>query len=265
MRHFISLLLIVSAVAFAQQPKLDKPPQDVDDALRARIKQFYDYQVEGKARRCEALVAEESQDDFYDMAKLQINSYTVTNIDYFDNFTKAKAIITADRPLLFPGVGAKVMPQPFASYWKQVKGVWFWYYNKDESLRTPFGLASPGAKSGGATANMPDVTDPAKMIEQLQAALKIDRTRIDLEGDKPQTIKVTSTLPGLVTLSVDSPLMPIAKLGIIATLDKKELKGNETATLTLRADSNANPGHYPLQITVQPTQQVLSFTVNVSK
>lgn len=263
MCRFITLLLIACSAGFAQPPALDKPPQDVDDALRARIKQFYDYHVEGKPRRCEPMVAEESQDDFYDIPKLQLNSFKIGSIEYSDNFTKAKAMIIGDRPVLFPGMAPKIMAQPFTSYWKQVKGVWFWYYNKQENLRTPFGTASPSEKAGAAN-NLPDPSDPAKMLQQLQSAIKIDRNRIDLAVGKPATLKVTNTLQGLATLSVESPSMPMAKFGLIATFDKTELKGNETAILTITADSKAQPGSYPLRITVSPTQQVLDFSVNVT-
>jgi hypothetical protein len=263
MCRFITLLLIACTAGWTQPPALDKPPQDVDDALRARIKQFYDYHVEGKPRRCEAMVVEESQDDFYDMPKLQLNSFKIGAIEYSDNFTKAKAMIIGDRPVLFPGVGSRIMPQPFTSYWKLVKGVWFWYYNKQEALQTPFGPKSAADKAGAA-GNLPDPSDPAKMLQQLQSALKIDRNRIELKAGKPETIKVTNTLQGLATLSVESPSMPMAKFGLTATFDKTELKGNETATLTITANPTARPGSYPLRITVAPTQQVLDFTVTVT-
>jgi len=45
-----------------------KAPPDVDDALRTRITAFYQAQVEGKPRRVEPMVAEDSKDFFYNMA-----------------------------------------------------------------------------------------------------------------------------------------------------------------------------------------------------
>jgi hypothetical protein len=263
MCRFITLLLIACTAGWTQPPALDKPPQDVDDALRARIKQFYDYHVEGKPRRCEPMVAEDAQDDFYNIPKLQLTSFKIGGIEYSDNFTKAKAMIIADRPVLFPGMPPKIMAQPFTSFWKQVNGVWFWYYNKQETLRTPFGKATPPEKGGGA-GDLPDPSDPEKMLQQVQSALKIDRNRIELKAGKPETIKVTNTLQGRATLSVESPAMPMAKFGLSATFDKTDLKGNETATLTIKADATTRLGSYPLRITVAPTQQVLDFMVTVT-
>ena len=102
-------------------------------------------------------------------------------------------------------------------------------------------------------------------LAALQSALKIDRTRIDLAGDKPETLKVTNTLPGLASLSVACPDKRLSDTGITATFDKTELKGNETAILTLTASPNAKPGHVSLQIIISPTNQTLNFTVNVSR
>ena len=50
-------------------------------------------------------------------------------------------------------------------------------------------------------------------IEALQSALKIDRTRIELAGGKPQTVKVTNTLPGAASLSITCPLGSLGGAG----------------------------------------------------
>src|ERR1019366_6333935 len=88
MHRLLPLLLIALALP-AQTPTLDKPPQDIDDALRARIQQFYDYHVSLKYRQCEQFIAEESKDDFYVMTKPQLDGYKIGNIEYSDHFTKA--------------------------------------------------------------------------------------------------------------------------------------------------------------------------------
>src|SRR5580704_2339415 len=102
-------LVLWALTLSAQIPVLDKPPQDIDDALRARIKQFYDYHVSRKTRQCEQLIAEESKDDFYVMTKPQLESYRIGNIEYSDHFTKAKAVIVGVVPFLMPMAGPKMM------------------------------------------------------------------------------------------------------------------------------------------------------------
>ena len=46
-------------------PPAEAPPPEVDQALRARISEFYQDHVDGKFRQAEALVAAETKDSFY--------------------------------------------------------------------------------------------------------------------------------------------------------------------------------------------------------
>jgi hypothetical protein len=263
MRRFLLLLGCTCALsAQTSAPTLDKPPQDVDDALRTRITRFYDYHVARKFRLCEELILESSKDDFYVLTKPQLDSYRIGNIEYSENFTKAKVIIVGVMPILMPMAAARVGEQPFASYWAKEDGVWYWYYNKQPAEMTPFGRivnkpSEPGASAlpGGADVN----------VAFVQSALKIDRNQIELAGDQPQIIKVTNTLPGPASLVIDCPLMPMAQTGIAAKFDKSDLKGNESVALTLTAGPNVRPGPLPLRIMVKQTYQVLDLTVVVKR
>jgi len=266
MNRLLPLFLFAAALA-GQTPTqtLDRPPQDVDDALRARITKFYDFHVAAKFRQAEQLIAEESKDDFYVLSKPELKSFKIGNIEYSENFTKAKVIIVGSMPVLLPMAGGKIMDMPFASYWKTENGVWCWYYNKVASRHTPFGdiKAEPEAKSGDHPTSLP--APPVISISSLQSALRIDKTRVDLIAGKPQTINVTNSLPGPASLSVSCPNKPLAETGITASFDKKDLKGNDTAALTLSVDPAAAVGLVPLQITVSPTNQVLNLTVSISR
>ncbi len=266
--HCFLTLFLVALTLQAQTPApdqpLDKPPQDVDVALRARIKQFYDYHVAAKFRQAEQLISEDSKDDFYVLSKPELHSYTIGKIEYSDNFTKAKAVVVGAMPVLLAWLGGKIMDMPFASFWKIENGQWCWYYNKEVFMHTPFGdVKTPPTSDMPKATALPAV--PNISIEALQSALKIDRTRIELSAAKPETINVTNTLPGPASLSIACATKPLGETGISATFDKPELKGNETAILTLKADPNSTPARYPLQITISPTNQVLNLMVVVSR
>lgn len=265
MHRLFFLLLLVHFPLSAQT--LDKPPQDVDVALRARIAKFYDLHVAQKYRQAEQLIAEESKDDFYVLSKPEIKSYRIGDIQYSDKFTRAKVIIIATMPAMLPMAGAKLMDFPFASYWKIENGIWCWYYNKDAARHTPFGdvKLQGDSKPGPAPTSLPAAPDPAALVASLQSALKIDRTRVELVPGKPQSIKVTNTLPGPASLSVACPLKPLAETGITATFDKDNLKGNDTAVLTFSVDSSTPPGVVPIQITVSPTNQILNLMVRITR
>ena len=55
----------------------------------------------------------------------------------------------------------------------------------------------------------------------------------------------------------------MAQTGIVAKFDKKELKGKDSAMLTLSVDDKVPAGNIPLMIIVSPTNQVLNFNVTV--
>src|ERR1700724_3603210 len=87
-------LLPVFALAsclLAQRPAdlFSKAPPEVDEALRARVAKFYQAHVDGKPRRAEELVAEDTKDYFYTARKPQYLSFQIIKIDYTDTFTKA--------------------------------------------------------------------------------------------------------------------------------------------------------------------------------
>ena len=107
---FSTLIALALSAQTTTTSNLDKPPLDVDDALRARIGQFYDHHVQATPsayRRAEQLVAEESKDDYYVMSKLELKSYRIGSIEYSGNFTRAKNRDHRCEPVLFPGVGSE--------------------------------------------------------------------------------------------------------------------------------------------------------------
>ncbi len=262
MYRFLSIFLLT--LSLSAQQNLDKPPQDVDDALRARIKQFYDLHVAGKYRQAEQLVAEESKDDFYSLSKPDIHAYKIGNIEYSENFTKAKAVIVGSMPVLLKWAGGTLMDMPFASFWKIENGQWSWYYNKEALRHTPFGDVKTQPEENAPRPTALPVM-PVLSVEQLQSALKIDRSHVELSVGKPATAKVTNTLPGPASLTVSCPFKPLAELGITAVFDKPDLKANETATLTLTASPETKIGNVPVQITISPTNQILNLTATVTR
>jgi len=265
MNRFVPFFLLASLV-FGQAPpaNLDKPPQDVDDALRARIKQFYDFHVSRKYRQAEQLIAEDAKDDFYVLSKPELRNFKIGAIEYSNNFTKAKVVILGTMPVLLPMSNTREMEMPFASYWEIEKGLWCWYYNKEASRHTPFGDVKESAGASGSS-NATSLPAPPRVdLAEIQSAVKIEKSSIDLVAGKPQTIKLVNTLPGPVSLTIATALAPISKSGFEATFDKPALKASETAILTVDVDPRMRVGPYKLRITVSPTNQVLDLNVNVS-
>ena len=134
-------LFPLAAALFAQNgaDPFNKPPADVDKALRERITEFYQDHVTGEFRKAEQLVAEDTQDFFYNTNKPRYDSFEIARIDYSDNFTRARASVLCEQNVLMPGFGGK-FKVPTPSTWKLENGKWFWYVDQSTLNVTPFGI-----------------------------------------------------------------------------------------------------------------------------
>ena len=231
----------------------DKPPQDVDDALRARVTQFYQYHVEGKLRLAEQLVAEASKDDFYASGKPPIKDFRIDQIAYSDNYTKAKVTLVGKAMVMFMGMAApQLMDQPFPSFWKIENGKWCFYYYVDPDRMTPFGKQKPpvpGSKGDPRSFKPMD-------LSTISQGVKVDRTSVVLK-DAEERVELTNRLEGVVTLSLSEKEYS----GIVAKLDKTELKGGETATLSITPRSPVGRPRIMVGVIVQPSNQYLQVEV----
>jgi hypothetical protein len=157
MHRFAAFALFVPAL-FAQlnTDVLEKAPPDVEDALRARITQFYQLHVDGKFRQAEQLVAEDTKDFFYNASKPTYFKFSINKIQYSDNFTKALATVLCNTIIPVPGFVNKPFDVPSPSRWKLENGQWYWYIDKDQLLQTPFGKRNaPSSPAAGAGSPMP--------------------------------------------------------------------------------------------------------------
>src|SRR4051794_40974187 len=119
--HRYSLAALFAAVSMAQSapqsavpmptqtvtqptdPFAPKAPAAVDEALRARIQEFFDLHIKKQYRKAEELVAEDTKDYFYTHDKPTYISCEISKIDYTDHFTKASSVVTCLRYIRIPG------------------------------------------------------------------------------------------------------------------------------------------------------------------
>src|SRR5450432_1431595 len=75
------LVLFATALLFAQGDNpFNRPPAGVDQALRARITEFYQLHVKGDFRHAEAFVAEDTREFYYSHNKPQYLSFEIGRI-----------------------------------------------------------------------------------------------------------------------------------------------------------------------------------------
>jgi len=244
---------------FGQEPAdlFHKAPPPVDEALRARIAEFYQLHVDSKFRQAEALVAEDSKDFFYSANKPKYLGFEIKNIVYNDDFTKAKATVVTQMVVMAPGFLGKPVPVPIPSRWKIDNGRWCWYIDESELNVTPFGKMKAGTASADATlpAAIPSAEEAARMLAN---GVKAEQNEAELKIREVSTAEYTiaNGMPGKVTLSLEAALFP----GITAKLDREQLAPGEKAHVSVEWHPSAYvPRALEFRVRVQPTNQVVTL------
>ncbi len=249
-----ALLAVCAATLFAQKPapEPEKPPAEVDQALRARITEFYQYHVTEEYRKAEKLVAEDSQDFFYVHNKPHYLNFEINAIQYSEHFTKANVRAMCEQYFHGPGFEGRPMKAPSTSTWKLVDGKWFWYVDPEELARGPFGkMANAGSKAVAGAAPPPSIPTTFDFVLNL---VKLDKTSVILKPGDTQHLTITNTAPGEMSLTLAQTLP-----GIEVTLDKAILKGGEKAVATLKANDNPHSG--TMSFRVMPTGEFITWEV----
>lgn len=252
--------IIAAAPLLAAQAPADlfqKAPPAIDDALRERVRQFYQYHVEGKGRLAEALVAEESKDDFYNGTKPRCLKFEIARINYSEQYTKASVTVTCTMYVNMIGFMDKPLPVPLPSLWKQTDGNWFWYA-PPPSRETPFGTMRPGPSTAPSLPSRP--LPEGKEMQVLMDQVKADRNAVQFpfaKGGSAQ-VTITNSMPGKIRLALNVP----AGQGIEASLDMTEVPAGGKGVVTVKGSPAQAPrGPIVIEVSVMPTGQVIPIQV----
>ncbi len=235
-------IALLAVSAFAQQSAMppEPPPPGMDQALRARIQEFYGYFISGQYRKAEKLVAEDSQDWYYDHDKPRYQKCDIKEIEYSDQFTRARVVMMCDQTVIVPGYSG-VLQMAARSRWKSVDGQWFWYIDQDELRRTPFGVLP---KPGPGPAPVPTGSLPAAFSSVPSLAMvKLENDSVAILPGASAEVSIANIARGPVTLSIDSK-----PVGVEARLDHELLSAGQKAVLSVHAAAGARPGRIVLRV-----------------
>jgi hypothetical protein len=267
------LLLVFGLAAFSQAPAdlFDKAPPPIDEALRARVNQFYQAQMNGKFRDAYALVAEDSEDAFLQADKDKYQACETLKIKYSDEFTKAAVLESCKSYWKWHGQ-VTLTTIPITTTWKVENGQWCWYYVKPKFVPSPFSptgfVPVPDEESQKNSSRVPaDIKGAALGI---LAKVKVDKQTIHLHGDESSQdiVHVRNEMPGSVSLNLDQLAVP----GLKVTLGKSQLQANEETTVVFdyRLDdpgiacvdcAKKITGTPTVQLNVSPTGQHLLLKI----
>jgi hypothetical protein len=249
---------LLASLALAQNAAdiFSKAPPDVDEALRGRIAKFYQFQVDGKPRRAEELVAEESKDFFYSMNKPKFLSFEIRDIAYSENFTKAKAMVVVEMYLMMPGFDGKPMKVPGGSYWKVQNGLWCWYVDADILNTTPWGKMKSSDNAGSGGAVLPDLKS-APTPQTLARQVSPDKLTATLKVSEPSSDQITiqNQMPGTVKIELRHAHVP----GLEVKADSTEIVSGKSAVVRFRyvPGKDAPPRSVLVEVAIEPTNAVI--------
>jgi hypothetical protein len=90
--------------------------QEAEKALRARVTEFLQYHVDGNFRKAYDMVATDTQEDYFNTGKVQIKGFTIDDVQFSDNFTKASIRTTISRTMNVAGQDFPVL-MPSITTW----------------------------------------------------------------------------------------------------------------------------------------------------
>jgi len=268
-----SCLLIAGLAGWAQDSSelFDKAPPAIDEALRARVNKFYELFIAGKFKDAYALVADDSQDKFFELSKDQYKSCEIIKVNYSENFTKAAVVTSCKADWRWHGVST-LTTFPLTSNWKVVDGQWFWHWEKPTMVPSPFsptGFIPVPANSNTDNAGLIP-KDIGAVAQGILAKVSVDRAGVQLKSyvTSREVIHLRNDMPGEVSLNLETPNVA----GLKVTADKTDLKAHEETNLVFewRLDDPAikclecaKTMNTPLKVLVhvEPTQQVLPISV----
>jgi hypothetical protein len=264
------------AVSQENIPSENAPPA-VDQALRARVTQFYSANISGKWRDAFQVVADDMQNEYLAASKDTYDRCDTVKISYSENFTKA--LVRENCHGEYNWHNSHIPATlPLSSTWKVVDGQWFWYWQKPTEVMTPWGLSSipPDAqKTPGASAvntNIETVLkDPASMAKSILNQIKVDKREIHLLGyeTSKDELHISNSMSGYVSVRIDCAPLP----GFHVTQAKADIGPKETSTIVFDYDAEEAKKEcgdcYKLpkpkltaNIRIEPTAQVFSIRIS---
>lgn len=263
----VALYAFLAATAFGQTDAVpaEKPPAGLEQAVRARVDQFYSMMLNHQYRKAEALIAEDTKDYYYAGTKPDVRKYEVLSIEFSEHFTHAKAMTRCTEPVVVAGFPPGEMNVTIPSLWKLEDGNWY-LYEDPEKITNPSGLRTKiqNAIDKAAAANKPGESPALPPIPKelpkdpgfVMGKITVDKSKVQLAPGASETIAIINGSSGPMTLEPGYPLP-----GVEAKLDRTELVSGQKATLTLTAGKEPKGGLYYLRIV--PTNEEIVISVEV--
>ena len=270
---FVPTVLFVLPLTVCAQAAAPAPPVEVEQALRARVTEFFQDFVDGKFRQAINLVAEDTQDAYFSSPKAEYKGFKIEGIDFSDNFAKANVLLTMKQIWKLKAEGFlqdTVVDAPMTTAWKVENGKWVFYQPPPppDGWVTPMG-ASQGFRKPDGTTPIPKKLDDATINSEANRVLHltgVDKDNVTLRSDVASSGKVVFHNGAQGSVSVSLERLPKAPPGLEVKLNRNDLNANQDAIIEVaydptKAEGQAPPSGFFVALDVAPFDQ--RFVVQV--
>lgn len=261
-------------------------PAETSKALRDRVTQFFGYHVGTVNRRAIDLVAEDTQDLYFQSQKMQFKEFQIEKIEFTRDQTRANVSVRASRSWDIQAQST-LIDTPIATTWRIENGKWVWYVETKEVSTTPMGFSdilgtAAASKNPSAalfelnpdgTPKIPaDFSSPERLMAQTQKILKqsaLDKSEVVLTFGKAATDKFTfeNSFTGDVLLELaGAPNLP----GLKVFVEKPNLRAQEAGIVRVQYEPpSADAKDFPetqtfnLNLVLEPFNQIFPLKVTV--
>lgn len=224
--RFLLSLLTLTAILVAQSP-----PPEQEEVLRANVQKFYQAMQDGKYRGAYALVADDSQETFMEMAKPKFSEWKIDKIEWSDEFRKATVTLNVATELFIAGQRVPVH-RPIMSQWRLEDSEWLWYYVAPKTVRTPFGNVGVNQEASKNKVSVKDKLAEGPSVADISKGLEIITPQPITFRKKEKgeaIIQVKNGLQGHVKVEIQFPKTP----GLTVNQHVLNLKANEESVFKL--------------------------------
>jgi hypothetical protein len=275
MLRILAFALLATALPAQDSVKpVAKPPAKVDQALRARVNQFYQDFMKGRFSDAETLVAPETRNYFISIRKEKYTSCEVKGVDYSDKFKFAQVAAVCERNIMFQGFVGHPLKSTVASAWKLEHGKWYWYVDPNAPHVGPMGLlgalmpraGAVAPPSSPAQAGQPAPAAAPVVLPTLAALTTPDIALHKVSADKQSLALKTGESGGVAFSNSALGAMSVSLYGappegFEVTPTKADLQPNGKATVAVKALEGAKSA--VLNFQVFPTGEVISVKVDI--
>jgi hypothetical protein len=137
--YFRASVGVLAVLAMGQTPP-GNAHSKAEEALRARVDQFYTLFQQGRFRQAEDFVAEDSKETYYMTNKGRHLGFDIKSVSFGPDAKEATVLVALQ--MIMPMTGSSPVPVPVASKWRHLAGEWYLYYPQykpGDTVQTPFG------------------------------------------------------------------------------------------------------------------------------